>query len=323
MRAPSRRSTGGPLLFVGLAMALSGCELDEVTLAQPEDILVAEAYIMVGDGQDRVSAFLHWTLGTRPDRDLLELGVRVIREDGAEFSLFAEPLSECLLPGLEEKVEGVCYSLTMDPEGLFEPGSRVELEILLEDDRLLRGGTVIPDDIEFIKPAVRNRCALPPGEKLEFVWSRSPGVWAYSAETEIRNLRSALAAVGIVVETDSVALRGLAVSDSDTTIVFPKEFGVFDRFNLEREVALALQDGLPKGAIADVVIAAVDQNYVNWVRGGNFNPSGPVRISSLRGPGVGVFGSVVRRTIVVKGGEPNYLPGALLPSCLLDPKPSS
>jgi len=311
-----RRSALGPLFFLGLAMGFSGCELDEVTLALPEDIPVVEAYIMVGDGGDQASAFLHWTLGDRSAKDLSNLGVTLIREDGVEVHLFPGPLTDCLRPGLEEEVEGVCYSMDFNPEGFFPPGTRVELEIFLEDDQVLRGGTRIPDAIDLLQPVARNECALPPGENLEFVWHRSPGVWAYSAETEIKNLKSALAAEGITVETDSVALLGLAVSDSDTTIVFPREFGLFDRFDLEQEVAVALQDGLPRGALADVVIAALDQNYVNWVRGGNFNPSGPVRVSSLRGPGVGVLGSVFRRSIVVIGGDPIYLPGFLLANCL-------
>ncbi|MFH1765937.1 MAG: hypothetical protein ABIF09_17255, partial [Gemmatimonadota bacterium] len=105
-----RRLPGGPLCLIGLAVGLSGCDLDEVTLAQPEDIPVVEAYIMVGDGQDQVSAFLHWTLGTRPARDLLDLGVVLIREDGVEVPLFPEEISECLRSGLEEEVEGVCYT---------------------------------------------------------------------------------------------------------------------------------------------------------------------------------------------------------------------
>ena len=311
-----RRSILGPLSFLGLAMGLSGCELDEVTLAEPEDIPVVEAYIMVGDGGDQVSAFLHWTLGDRSLRDLSNLGVTLIREDEVEVHLFPGPLSDCLRPGLEEDVEGVCYSMDFNPEGFFEPGTRVELEILLGDDQVLRGGTLIPDAIDLVEPGVKDECALPPGNNLEFVWRRSPGVWAYVAETEIKDLKNALAAGGITVETDSVALLGLAVSDSDTTIVFPREFGVFDRFDLEQEVAVALLEGLPRGAVARVVIAAVDQNYVNWIRGGNFNPSGPVRVSSLRGPGVGVLGSVVRRTVVVKGGDPIYSPVSLLPNCL-------
>jgi len=321
MWAVRRRSTVGPLSFLALAMSLSGCELDEVTLAKPEDILVVEAYIMVGDGQDQVSAFLHWTLGHRPARDLLDLGVILIGADGLEVPLFPVDLTDCVLPAFEEEVEGVCYSVDFNPEGFFQPGTRVELEILLAEDQMLRGGTVIPEDIDLIQPASTDRCALPPGRNLEFVWNRSPGVWAYFAEAEITDLREALGAAGIEVETDSVALLGLAISESDTTIVFPKEFGVFDRFDLENEVAVALQDGLPLGAFANVVIAAVDQNYVNWVRGGNFNPSGPVRVSSLRGPGVGVFGSLVRRRIFVIGGEPSFVPGSLVPNCFQNQNP--
>ncbi len=303
------------LIVLGSILLLSSCELDEVTLAQPKDIVVVESYIMVGDGPDQATAFLHWTLGTRPVRDLLDITVTMTREDGTEAFLLVGELDECLLPGLEEVVEGVCYVTGFNAEGFFQPGTRVELEVILDDDDILNGGTMVPEDIQLIHPAVRNQCALLPGEELEFVWNRSPGVWAYAAETEIQELRGALALQGLQVETDSVALVGLAISDSDTTIVFPQEFGVFERFSLEQEVAVALQDGLPRGAEAKVVIAALDQNYVNWVRGGNFNPSGPVRVSSLRGSGVGVFGSVVRRSIDVKGGDPSYLPGFLLPDC--------
>jgi hypothetical protein len=309
--------------FVLLTASILACELDEVTLAEPDDIPIAEAYIRVGDGQDQVTAFLHWTLGTRPARDLMDLTVRVTPEGGAPIPLFVEDLQACVLPGVVEFVEGVCYTLSFNPEGLFQPGDRVELEIFLEeeDDDVLRGATRIPYDIDFIHPRVRNQCALAPGETIQFMWNRSPGVWAYSAESEIKNLKEALALDGIEVETDSIPLVGFAISDADTTIAFPQEFGVFERLSLETEVAVALQEGLPLAADADVVVAALDQNYVNWVRGGNFNPSGPVRVSSLRGPGVGVFGSIVRRTIRVRGGPPSFYPGSLLPPCNSIPQP--
>jgi hypothetical protein len=317
----SRIWTLSVLLFlIPSALASLGCELDEVGLAEPDDVVVVEAYIMIGDGQDQVSAFLHWTQGTRPPRDLLDREVVLQLEDGQRIPLFPEDNGSCLLPGVVDVAEGVCYTAGFDVEGLFEPGSRVDLEIVLDDDELLQSSTRIPEPIDFIRPVVRNQCALGPGEVLEFVWNRSPGVWAYAAETEIKGLVDALGNVGTVVETDSVALLGLAVSDADTTITFPKEFGIFERFDLEVGVAEALQVGLPEGALADVVIGAVDQNYVNWVRGGNFNPSGLVRVSSIRGSGVGVLGSVFRRTIFVKGGPPNYSPGNLLPSCLLEPQ---
>jgi hypothetical protein len=213
-------------------------------------------------------------------------------------------------------VEGACYAAEIDIEGFFDPGSQADLEIVTGEGEVTRGVTEIPGNMELIRPEARGRCALAPGDTLLFEWNRSPGVWAYSAETEVMDLKDALAAEGIVVETDSVALRGLAVSDADTTVAFPQEFGILERFDLEQEVALALQRGLPRGATANVVIAAVDRNYVNWVRGGNFNPSGFVRVSSLQGEAVGVFGSMVRRYIEVKGGAPGDFPGESISNCI-------
>jgi hypothetical protein len=319
MRA-SEGGIGFPTLLLLSSIGLSGCELDEVTLAEPQDTPVVEAYIMVGDGPDQAIAFLHWTLGTRPGRDLLDAVVTLRTEGEEELLLSPGLLDDCLSTGILEEVDGVCFSLEGEAEGAFQPGDRVELEVQLEDGGQLRSATEIPGDIQFLRPRTTvNQCALPPGTPLELVWNRSPGVWAYSAETEISNLREALALERIEVEADSVALLGLAVSDSDTTIVFPREFGVFERFDLEQEIALALQEGLPRGAKADVIVAALDQNYVNWIRGGNFNPSGPVRVSSIRGPGIGVLGSVVRRSLFVVGGDPNLFPSLLLPSCLFTP----
>jgi hypothetical protein len=123
-----------------------------------------------------------------------------------------------------------------------------------------------------------------------------------------------LAPQGIEVEEDSLSLLGLSIAENDTTLVFPSEFGVFDRFDLDRDLALVLQEGLPQGTRARIVVAAAERNYVNWVRGGNFNPSGAVRIPSLRGDGVGVLGAVVRRVVWVEGA----LPRDGLPSCLPD-----
>lgn len=116
------------------------------------------------------------------------------------------------------------------------------------------------------------------------------------------NLTAALQDTEIEVEKDPLLLLGLSISESDTTIVFPSEFGLFDRFDLDRDLALLLQTGLPFGTQAGVIVSAVDRSYVNWVRGGNFNPSGEVRVPSLQGDGTGVFGSIVRRRFDVDVG---------------------
>ncbi len=137
-------------------------------------------------------------------------------------------------------------------------------------------------------------------------WSRAEGAWAYVNETSIAGLPDALAAEGIDVEDDPLYLLGLSVSVADTTITFPSEFGVFNRLDLDQDVAVRLQRGLPAGVSAEVTITAVDRNYVNWSRSGSFNPSGQVRVPSLRGDGTGVFGSTVgRRALVSVPAEPS------------------
>jgi hypothetical protein len=115
------------------------------------------------------------------------------------------------------------------------------------------------------------------------------------------------------VEDDPLYLLGLAVSAADTTIVFPGEFGAFDRYDLDQGLALALQKGLPAGTDARVVVTAADRNYVNWVRGGNFNPSGVVKIPSLRGDGTGVFATSVSRSFQVVAPKAGAAPSA--PPC--------
>lgn len=102
-------------------------------------------------------------------------------------------------------------------------------------------------------------------------------------------------------------LFGLSISNQDTTVLFPSEFGLFQRFDEGLTAALiAIQTGLPPGVVADVTVAAADRNYVNWERGGNFNPSGLIRVASIRGAGTGTFGSLVPRRFVVRTDSGNF-----------------
>lgn len=156
----------------------------------------------------------------------------------------------------------------------------------------------MPGPFQIRRPASR-MCELAAETELELVWSEAPGAWAYVSETLIRGLRAPLADRGIELETDPLPLLGLSLSASDTTIVFPSEFGLLDRVDTESEVLVALQGGLPPGTSARVWVAAVDRNYVNWLRGGNFNPSGQVRVGSLEGDGTGFFGSAFLREMTI------------------------
>jgi len=293
-----------------------GCELDEVSLTEPENVIVAEVYLRVGDGQDELSAFLQSTLGSTSGTDmsgtdLRQAVVEVEAPDGSTIPLIRGDRGECLAPEILDDVDGVCFVALGGVEGVLNPGDRVEVQITLPDGRRIYGGLRLPGSFDLIQPVVDEVCALPPGHPLELIWNPSGEAWAYVGESLIWGLRDAMSLLGVDVEADSLSLVGLSISETDTTMVFPGDFGVFERFDLDYDLALALQTGLPLGAQANLAIAAMDRNYVNWVRGGNFNPSGAVRIPSLRGDGTGVFGGVVRRVIRVVGAEPNED----IPSC--------
>lgn len=301
-----------------IAAGAAGCELEEITLVDAEDVVVAEVYVnLAADPEDNeIRAFLHRTVGTRESvADLFDARVTVRRSDGLSFLLSGAAVEDCVesAPVLEP---GACFLVDDSTTRVLAPGDIFEVEIVLADGGLIFGAAQVPGRFDLAGyPAT---CRVPPDVLMEIEWSPSERAWAYLNETSIRDLPAALEPEGIEVEDDPLYLLGLSVSDSDTSIVFPSQFGVFNRFDLDQDVAVRLQRGLPAGSRAQVSITAVDRNYVNWARGGNFNPSGQVRIASLRGDGTGVFGAtyghsfqVLSRTDPIPSGA--ECPGVLPP----------
>ena len=304
MRATPGRQARAPRATLWLACVASGslaaCELQEITVVDFEDVVVAEVFVTLREPPDESSliAFLHGAVaGGRSDsRSFDDALVRVARSDGLAIDLTVVATSECV-DTLPDDATGTCF--TADPllAAQLAPGDALDLEITLGSgagDAL--GALVLPGD--FAVSGLAGECRIVPDTTFDVLWSRSAGAWAYINETRIEGLDAALDPEGIEAD-DPLYLLGLSVSASDTTVVFPSEFGVFDRFDLDQDLAVRLQRGLPDGTRADVSIAAVERNYVNWVRGGNFNPSGLVRVSSLRGAASGVFGGVVVRDFAV------------------------
>jgi hypothetical protein len=209
---------------------------------------------------------------------------------------------------IRDVVIGSCYASDAGQRFDIIPGERYALRITLPDGGELIGTTTVPADFTVVKPAT-SVCALPANTRLDVLWTGSPAAWVYAAETNLRGLRRLLEEQGIELDREPLRLFGLSVSASDTSIVFPTEFGLFDRFDNQLTEALAaIQNGLPSGVVADVVIGAADRNYVNWERGGTFNPSGLVRIGNIRGAGTGVFGSMVSKFFQVRVGSTEHPP---------------
>lgn len=296
--------------LAAITVVTSACELEEITVVEVEDVVIAEVYVNVAADpvDNEILALLHRTLGSRTAEDvdaaeaeLVAADVTVRRPaDGLEVELVNAGIEDCVEEE-QEDIPQVCFLADSAGAVQIRPGDLLELDVGLADGGRLEGGSRVPGTFEL--SAIPERCLLPSDTLMPLRWSRSEGAWAYVNETAISGLPEALQSEGIDVEEDPLYLLGLSISDSDTTITFPSEFGVFNRLDLDQDLAVRLQRGLPAGSTAEITITAVDRNYVNWARGGNFNPSGQVRVPSLRGDGSGVFGSTVGRRILVTTRE--------------------
>lgn len=305
----TRRRLRRTLLPLLAGLAAAACDLTSEVEIEAEDVLVAEAYLRPGVTP---AVFLHRTLpgdggSLRVEGATVWVEVETGTSAGERRDFFPiDPADDrwCVDPrGKSYEQPGTCY---LAADGAFPaPGTTYRLRVSTADGRALEGTTTVPGSFEIRRPALEPRsatgdtCAVGNATSLELLWTAAEGAWSYQAVALFTGLASGLRDLGVADPPNELELVGLAISRTDTTLVFPAEFGVFDRFDLERDVALALQQGLPAGAVADIVVAAGDRNFVNWVRGGNFNPSGQVRVPSVVGDGTGVFGSLVPRHFTV------------------------
>jgi hypothetical protein len=293
------------LCFAG-AVLFSGCDLSDVTIAVPADVIVAEVVLRAGDTLQ--TAYLHRTLSERGTARVFNAALTV-REvaTGAVLQYMAADDAVCLRPAPESPQSnmGVCYAARGRAD-MVKPGGRYTLDLLLPDGRRITGSTDVPGSFEIVRP-VAESCSLTPGTSLDLTWTRSVGASVYIGELRLQGLVQALRRAGVPVDSPEgdIDLLALAVGSADTSMAVPGAFGLFDRFDPELHgILLAIRDGLPPDVDAIVAIAAADRNYVNWVRGGTFNPSGTVRLPSVQGDGTGVFGSLVIRgaTLHTRGG---------------------
>lgn len=296
-------------------LALGACALTEVTIAESEDVVVAETRLILGLDIDggapslNAYAYLHRTLSaTRAD----EVEGAIVRMSGASGAVVHLELADsggvCLSQEEEEPDDngevtivavGSCYTASVSPSP-FAPREVVELEVVLADGRTMTGVSRIPDTFDFVGLShEEGRCRVEPDTGYRFRWTEAGGTWSYLTDTWILGLDAALA--GRDVEApDSLYLTGFGIGQDDTDVLFPGEYGLFDvGDDANAELLRILDVGLPGGTRADIAFAATDRNWVNWIRGGNFNPSGIIRIPSVFGDGTGYFGTATQRLLSV------------------------
>jgi hypothetical protein len=315
---PIRTRPRSVCLFV-VAFGLSSCELAEVATPAGTDILVVEAIMRAGAARQYV--LLHRSLQDRTIRGEPDATITITHDGGTV--LFDEvELNECLVEGPAEwelddlEVAASCYLSPVAAGRFVQPGRSYELSIETVDGRSLRGRTTVPGVFGFRIPDVALNpdsfsatCRLP-ADSFTLVWTRSEGAWAYISSLRLSGWGDDLRKQGVEVP-DPLDLSGVSVSAADTSLLFPTNLGLFQRFDLDQRLLLALQAGVPAEADATLVILAADPNYTNAVRGGRFNPSGNIRISSVVGDGVGLFGSIV--PLIIR--SPTASPDVPVPPC--------
>ena len=330
----ARAWRGGCLQLAALAAgaAALGCEITEVEIAASEDIVIAEVVALVQQnpaGAPTLAAFayLHRTLDQSRDPRVSGAVVRIKGASGGEVVLAEQDAaSDCVgwgvleddTPGGTVSVEpvgaGTCYRGQAAPSP-FAPGDRLELEVAAADGRTLTATSQMPGAFAFAGVAQEaGACRMEPDANLRVSWTEAADAWAYFADARVHDLAAALADRDFEAP-DSLDLLGLAIGREDTEIIFPRDMGLFDFFDADPNVQDAireLREGLPAGARADISLVAADRNWVNWVRRGNFNPSGEVRIPSVFGDGTGVFATGTQRRLKVttRAGE-----GGTAPPC--------
>ena len=280
-----------------------------MTLAESEDVVVAETRLTLnlgsGDGATSLSvyAYLHRTLSAARADEVEGATVRLSGASGAVVHL--EPTDDgavCLSNDPDDPNEdvGSCYRAVVSPSP-FAPREVVELEVVLADGGTITGSSRIPDAFHFVGLTHEDgHCRLEPDTNYRFKWTEAAGTWSYLSDTWIEGLPEALAGRDIEVP-DSLYLTGFGIGEEDTDVLFPGEYGLFDLGDdADTDLLRILDEGLPGGAWAEVAFAATDRNYVNWIRGGNFNPSGIIRIPSVFGDGTGFFGTATQRVLNVR-----------------------
>ncbi|HEU4884611.1 MAG TPA: hypothetical protein VFT45_20315 [Longimicrobium sp.] len=301
------------IAVAGAALALPACTIADVTVAPGEDRLVVEGVLRT----DARTQFILLHRGVQSGVAQGEPGAEVVvtRGDGLRIT-FHESALACysIDPGYLDvdhpiEIRGTCYASPSLAGRWVIPGATYDLSIRSTRGEEARGRTVVPGTYT-LKGVPVSRfddqppqpCTLAPATPLPLTWTQAAGAWGYIAPLQISGLRAALP--DSIETPDPLELLGVSVSAADTSLVLPGEFGVFDRFSLNQDLLRVLQTGLPAGTSARVVVAAADRNYINGVRGGSFNPSGPVRISSVVGDAVGVFGSLEPLYATVVAGPP-------------------
>ncbi|HYJ79121.1 MAG TPA: DUF4249 family protein, partial [Longimicrobiaceae bacterium] len=259
MRGSLMRLAGFGAMAAVLAAA-GACDLAEVAIVPGEDVIVVEAVLRTDQNTQQV--LLHRTLQGRDVGTVADASVVVTGPGGTRYE-FAQDgacylIDRRYLESDSLSFHGTCYQ-SVEVTRWVQAGSTYDLRVETSDGRVILGRTTVPGAFGLTTtPSSPNNdfpppfCSLQPNTTHPILWTSSAGAWSYVAQLRISGLRAALEPQGIGAP-EPLELRGLAVSETDTRILLPSEFGVFERFQYDEELLVAIQGGFPDGVQMELV----------------------------------------------------------------------
>ena len=307
----------GVALFAAMSWWLAGCDLTDVPAGSGGNVFVTVATVVltVDPAEPSRISTRAMALVSRSHQQVLSevpgASVRITGASGRSMSLVeeADPLGACTvlskeLYEVDGRLEpiGSCHTAST-ASALFAPGEVLTLTVTTPDGSVLEGTSRMPD--AFVPQGLSvedGRCRVEPGTGYRFAWPRRRRGMGpcgrggdHRSQSRICGRRTTPLYLPV-----TVLGRGREV----TEMVFPGDFLLqllsdVRHFELHR----TLRAGLPGGSSADVVIAALDRNWANWIREGRANINGVVVIPSVFGDGTGMFGTAVRWKVSVESRE--------------------
>ena len=301
------RAPGFPFRAAAFAipLGLAGCELAEVEIQPAPDLVVAGVTVVLTvDPVDPSQVGTHIlaliTLNRRQEsHEVPGASVWVTGESGRSLELREEsdPLTSCatqLSGDYTRPPVGSCYTATASST-FFTPRETLSVLVTLADGGVLHGVSRVPGIFAPSGLSLdEGRCRLEPDTNHRFAWPPSDGARAYVVEAEIEGLDPEL-----WWSEEPLHLPLTLIGGGAAEVVFPRD--LLSLFEVDdRELARALETGLPTGTTADIAVGAVDRNWANWIRIGRITPGGPVLVPSVFGDGTGMFGTAVRWKVSVE-----------------------
>lgn len=294
---------GSRCAIPALLPLLGACVVDWTKVPEPALVIASATVVLTVDPMDSTvlsTDVLAYLVRDSADDRVRGASVRVVDQSGRSLRLEELPDTREVCRPEGATAEGTCYAASA-PSAHFAPLAELSLQVALSDGRQLFGTSTIPGHSHGLTAVLQDgRCRADPETNYRIRWDPIQGAWAHIAEAEFKGLRRNL--------WDSqnplyLTAAWMAAPPHRAEMGFPRKLIEGDVPFNARKAARRLESGLPWGVTVDLVVAAIDRNWANWIRPGQVHVAGKVPVPSVFGDGTGMFGTAVRWTATIESRD--------------------